>query len=60
MNTVPGYGLLTFLFSIPVVIILIIRNIYLALIKDKMRWGIVTLHLLIVAIFFILTATRVF
>jgi hypothetical protein len=55
----PGLGILAFLFSIPVVAFLIIRNIYLAFSKDKRYWVTVAFHILIIAIFLILVSSRI-
>lgn len=51
---VPGLGVLAFLLSIPVIVVLVVRNISLAFTKAKKCWIIVALHLVIIGIFLIL------
>jgi uncharacterized membrane protein len=44
-----------FLVFIPVVTIIIIRNIYLAYARNKKYWIVLALHALVIAVFFVLT-----
>ena len=50
----PGPGIMVFLFSIPVVALLLIRNLVFAFTKDKKYWIIAGLHGLIITIFLII------
>jgi hypothetical protein len=53
----PGPGLMVFLFSIPLVAFLVIRNLVFAFTKDKKYWIITGLHGLIIAIFLIIVGS---
>ena len=52
---VPGFGILLFLFLIPVVCALVVRNLILSFSKDKKYLILVCLHIVIAGLFVILS-----
>lgn len=46
----PGNGIMLLLFLIPVVVFLVLKNIYKALFRNKENWTLVVVHAVIIAV----------